>query len=199
MSASVYKRSFGYDRIVPRPKTRSDEDLLDAAFALARERGVDRLTFAAVAEASGLSAATLVQRFGSKAALKQRALLRAWDQLDERTRELAASVPKTPEGAIELLIGLSGDYERIDRYAEDLLILREDLRDPVLRSRGGQWERELVLALDACFGDGPRGVGHLLAAHWQGAVTWWAFSPDRRLDEHLRASLAQLVALLRPA
>lgn len=184
---------------MPRPKTRSDEAVLDAALAVARERGVDRLTFAAVAEASGLSAATLVQRFGSKPALRQRALLRAWDQLDARTRELAASVPKTPEGAIELLVALSGDYERIDRYAEDLLILREDLRDPVLRARGGQWEQELVAALDACFGDDPPGVGHLLAAHWQGAVTWWAFSPDRPLGERLRESLAGLVTLLRPA
>lgn len=178
---------------MPRPKTQSDEDVLDAALAVVRQHGVDRLTFAATAEATGLSGATLVQRFGTKHALRQRTLLRAWDQLDTRTASLAASAPASPAGAIELLIGLSGAYSDIDRYVEDLLILREDLRDPVLRARGAAWEAELVAALDARCGDGR---GELLAAHWQGAVTWWAFRPERgRLDEQLRESLSRLVAL----
>ena len=98
-----------------------------------------RLTFATLAEASGLSGATLVQRFGSKDGLRQRALLRAWDHLDARTAELAAQ----PIDAIELLVGLSGQYDEIEQYAENLMILREDLRDPVLRARGAAWEIEL--------------------------------------------------------
>ena len=171
---------------MPRPKTRSDEDVLDAAMALLRD---GRLTFAALAETSGLSGATLVQRFGSKDELRQRALLRAWDHLDARTAELAAQ----PIDAIELLVGLSGQYDEIEQYAENLAILREDLRDPVLRARGAAWELELVAALDARCGAGS---GSLLAAHWQGAVTWWAFRPDERLDEHLRESLGRLVKLL---
>jgi len=175
---------------MPRPKTLSDEAVLDVALALLRE---GRLTFASVAEASGLSGATLVQRFGSKEGLRQRALLRAWDLLEARTRELAASTPETPAGAVELLVGLSGQYDEIDRYADNLLILREDLRDPVLRARGAAWERELIAALDARCGSG---MGALLAAHWQGAVTWWAFRPESgRLDEQLRESLSRLVAL----
>lgn len=173
---------------MPRPKTRSDEEVLDAALGLLRD---GRLTFATVAEASGLSGATLVQRFGSKDGLRQRALLRAWDRLDARTRELAATTPMTPAGAIELLLGLSGQYDEIDQYAENLLILREDLRDPVLRARGAAWEQELIAALDARCGEGA-----LLAAHWQGAVTWWAFRPQRPLQDELRASLGRLVALL---
>jgi AcrR family transcriptional regulator len=175
---------------MPRPKTRPDEEVLDAALALLRD---GRLTFATVAEASGLSGATLVQRFGSKDGLRRRALLRAWDLLDARTRSLAESAPMTPEGAIELLLGLSGQYDAIDQYAENLLILREDLRDPVLRARGAAWELELIAALEARCG---AGTGPLLAAHWQGAVTWWAFRPERPLHAELRASLGRLVALL---
>jgi AcrR family transcriptional regulator len=175
---------------VPRPKTRSDEDVLDGALTLLR---AGRLTFATLAETSGLSGATLVQRFGGKDGLRQRALLLAWDRLDARTAELAAASPMTAAGAVDLLVGLSGQYEEIDQYAENLLILREDLRDPVLRARGAAWERELIAALDARCGEG---IGPLLAAHWQGAVTWWAFRPDRPLDEALRESLERLVALL---
>ena len=175
---------------MPRPKTRSDEDVLDGALTLLR---AGRLTFATLAETSGLSGATLVQRFGGKDGLRQRALLLAWDRLDARTAELAAASPMTAAGAVDLLVGLSGQYEEIDQYAENLLILREDLRDPVLRARGAAWERELIAALDARCGVG---IGPLLAAHWQGAVTWWAFRPDRPLDEALRESLERLVALL---
>ena len=175
---------------MPRPKTRSDEDVLDGALTLLR---AGRLTFATLAETSGLSGATLVQRFGGKDGLRQRALLLAWDRLDARTASLAASAPITPAGAVDLLVGLSGQYDEIDQYAENLLILREDLRDPVLRARGAAWERELVAALDARCGEG---IGPLLAAHWQGAVTWWAFRPDRPLDEALRESLERLVAFL---
>jgi AcrR family transcriptional regulator len=178
---------------MPRPKVKSDEEVLDAALALLR---TGRLTFASVAAASGLSGATLVQRFGSKDGLRRAALQRAWDGLQARTRELAATTPPTPEGAVELLVGLSGAYADFDRYAENLLILREDLRDPVLRARGAAWEQELVAALEARCGAGS---GHLLAAHWQGAVTWWAFRPDTDLAAELRASLTQLVALLASA
>lgn len=177
---------------MPRPKTKSDDEVLDAALTLLRD---GRLTFASVAAASGLSGATLVQRFGSKDELRRRALLLAWDRLLERTRGAIASAAKTPAGAVELLVELSGSYADFDRYAENLMILREDLRDPVLRARGAAWEIELIEALNACCGDES---GPLLAAHWQGAVTWWAFRPDDRLPEHLRESLTSLVARLYP-
>ncbi|HTX80547.1 MAG TPA: TetR/AcrR family transcriptional regulator [Streptosporangiaceae bacterium] len=184
---------------MPRPKSQSDEQVLDAALALVRSSGVDHLTFAALAERCGLSAATLVQRFGTKPGLTQRALLHAWDKLQARTLELASSVPKTPDGAIEFLVGLSHHDGDIEAYAEGLLILREDLRDPVLRSRGAAWETAVTTAISACFAsvpDTPSGIGFALAAHWQGALTWWAFGAQRRLDDYLTESLRSLISML---
>lgn len=187
---------------MPRRKSRSDEQVLDVALALVRESGVDRLTFAALADRCGLSAATLVQRFGTKAALTQRTLLHAWDYLDARTRELASSVPKTPDGAVDLLVGLSRHDGDIQTYAEGLLTLREDLRDPILRSRGTAWEAALTTAISDCFAavpGTPGGIGFALAAHWQGALTWWAFGAERPLDEYLTDSLRALISMLLPA
>ena len=184
---------------MPRPKSQSDEQVLDAALALVHSSGVDRLTFAALADHCGLSSATLVQRFGTKPALTQRTLLHAWDKLETRTRELASSVPKTPDGAVDLLVGLSGHDGDLEAYAEGLLILREDLRDPVLRSRGVAWEAALTTAIGECFAsvpDAPSGIGFALAAHWQGALTWWAFSARQPLDDYLAESLRTLIALL---
>ena len=184
---------------MPRSKSQSDEQVLDAALAIVHSDGVDRLTFAALAERCGLSAATLVQRFGTKPALIQRTLLHAWDKLQVRTLELASSVPKTPDGAVELLVGLSHYDGNVEDFAEGLLVLREDLRDPVLRSRGAAWEATLTAAVGECFVSvpgTPGGIGFALAAHWQGALIWWAFGRQDPLDDYLGESLRTLTSML---
>ena len=183
-----------------RTKKLSDDAVLDAALGLIHQRGPDQLTYASLAEASGLSPATLVQRFKGKAELMQAALLRAWDQLDARTARLADETPKTPAGAIRLLVGLSGDYGGIEHYAEGLLVLREDFRDPVLRARGSAWKTALCAALDTCFAsaqDAPRGVGLLMASHWQGTLLWWAFEPAEPLKVHVEKGLRGFVAAVK--
>jgi len=185
---------------VPRPKTRSDGQVLDAALELMYAGGVERITFAAVGERCGLSAATLVQRFGTKATLIHRALWQAWDRLDALTAELAAAVPKTPAGAVELLVGLSRQYgDDVATYRSGLLVLHEDLGDPSLRARGSAWEQALTAALDECFAavpDAPDRIGHALASHWQGALTWWAFDASSSLGDYLTHSLDELIAMV---
>ena len=49
-----------------RTRTISDQQVLDATIELVGRQGVSRLTFASLSVATGLSAATLVQRFGTK-------------------------------------------------------------------------------------------------------------------------------------
>lgn len=184
---------------MPRPKTRSDASVLETALSLMHERGPEALTFASLSEACGLSGATLVQRFRNKKQLKQRALLFAWDRLDEETQRLAASVPRTPEGAVRLLVGLTAQYGGIEAYAEGLLLLREDLRDPALRGRGTAWKARLCAALDACFSGLPdvgQGAGLLAATHWQGALLWWAFDPRQKVEVHVEESLRRFVATI---
>lgn len=190
---------------MPRPKTQSDERVLAAAIAVMHERGPDALTFSALAERCGLSAATLVQRFGNKDNLKRSALLLAWDHLERETELLAHAVPQTPDGAVQLLVGLTAQYGEIEHYADGLLVLREDLRDPVLRARGAAWKATLCAALDACFlhDQGyPARIGLLVATHWQGALLWWSFKPEQRIDTYAEECLRGFIAALawqRPA
>jgi AcrR family transcriptional regulator len=190
---------------MPRPKTLPDEDVLEAALRLMHERGPEALTFAAVARACGLSSSTLVQRFKSMAGLKQSTLLHAWDRLDEKTATFAAMVPKTADGAIELLVALSRDYGGIEAYAEGLLLLREDLRDPALRSRGAIWKAALCQTLDACFAEvrhAPQGIGLLMASQWQGSLLWWSFDPQGAVEDFVEDGLrrfASAIAASRPA
>jgi AcrR family transcriptional regulator len=183
---------------MPRQKTLSDKQVLETALTLIHVSGPQALTFARVAQGCGLSAATLVQRFGSKAALKRSALLHAWDLLDARTAALAAAVPKTPEGAIELLVELS-HYGAIETYAEGLLVLREDLRDPALRARGAAWKAALSKALDDCFSEAvraPRGIGLLMASQWQGSLLWWGFDPRGNVEAFVEDGLRAFVSVV---
>ncbi|AWC24791.1 Bacterial regulatory protein, tetR family [Aminobacter sp. MSH1] len=186
---------------MPRPKTLSNENVLEAASRLIHDHGPDALTFDSLARACGLSPATLVQRFKTKAGLKQAALLHAWDGLDAKTTALAASTPNTPEGAIELLVGLS-HYGGIETYAEGLLLLREDLRDPALRARGAAWKVALCAALEVRFAGvagAPRGIGLLMASQWQGSLLWWGFDPQGRVEDFVAAGLRSLIAAAVPA
>jgi AcrR family transcriptional regulator len=189
---------------MPRPKTLSDQEVLAVAHRLIHAEGPEALTFARIAEACGLSAATLVQRFKSKAGLIQSTLLQAWDGLDARTASLAAAMPKTPAGAIKLLVGLSRNYGGIEAYANGLLVLREDIRDPALRARGAAWKLALSRALDERFAAVPRapqGIGLLLATHWQGSLLWWSFDPRGKVERHVEDSLKRFVTAItsRPA
>ena len=184
---------------MPRPKTMPDEDVLAAALAIIHASGPEGLTFAALATGTGLSASTLVQRFVNKQNLVQRTLLQAWDGLDRLTSELSATLPKTPEGAVDLLVGLSGGYGGIETYADGLRILREDLRDPALRARGARWRDALSQALDERL-SGPSGpvpgIGLLMASHWQGALLWWSFDPQIPVADFVRQSLGRFVSVL---
>jgi AcrR family transcriptional regulator len=186
---------------MPRPKTLPDADVLDAAHALIHEHGPEALTFAAVARACGLSSATLVQRFKSKAGLIRGTLLHAWDRLDGKTEKLAATMPKTAAGAVALLVALSKDYGGIESYANGLLVLREDLRDPALRARGAAWKAQLSAALEACFAQAPhapRGIGLLMAAQWQGSLLWWSFDPKGSVERYVEDGLTCFVRAVVP-
>ncbi|HWK65070.1 MAG TPA: helix-turn-helix domain-containing protein [Rhizobiaceae bacterium] len=184
---------------MPRKKSLSDDDLLDRVLGLMHRAGPESVTFAAAASESGLSAATLVQRFGTKDALLHAVLWRAWDLLDQRTEAAIAVQPRTPQGAVAILVALSSDYGSGEDYAEGLLVLREDLRNPDLRARGERWGSRLAEALGHCLADadGPRSdLGRLLAGQWQGALLWWGFSrtgtPAEAVERDLHAFCAAI-------
>ncbi|CDN46991.1 TetR/AcrR family transcriptional regulator [Neorhizobium galegae] len=184
-----------------RPKTMPDSEVLAAALKVMHEKGPEALTFASLATACGLSGSTLVQRFKNKEELARAALLFAWDDLDARTEAAIATAPKTPQGAVDILVAISGDYGGIEAYAEGLLMLREDFRDSRLRARGFAWGEVLSAAITACFAatpGAPDNIGMLMASQWQGCLLWWGFNPKGPIDAHVRRNLEAFVAAVLP-
>lgn len=182
---------------MPRPKTIPDDVLLDAALDIVHRAGPSSLSFARLAGAVGLAGSTIVQRFGTRADLLRASLLRAWDHLDADTAAAAAAASNDAAGVVDLLVALSGQYEAND-YADQLMVLREDLRDPVLRARGAVWIATLCDHVEQRLGDDARGLGELVVAHWQGTLTVWSFTRPGPLRDVVRRSLDALLEHVLP-
>jgi AcrR family transcriptional regulator len=109
----------------PRPRQASDEDILKAVFRAMTRFGPARLTLAEVAKEAGISAAAVVQRFGSK-----RSLLHAagggdyiFPDLRARHRSHVAALL----GMAECMTLMGSTPEAI---ANTLAFLQIDLTDP---------------------------------------------------------------------
>jgi AcrR family transcriptional regulator len=187
---------------MPRPKTIPDEVLLDAGLDIVHRSGPAALSFATLADKVGLASSTIVQRFGSKANLLRATLLRAWDALDADTARATAAASPDAAGVVDMLVALSGQYEAND-YADQLMVLREDLRDPVLRARGEAWIATLAESIEQRLAGAPggaEGLGQLVVAHWQGTLTVWGFTRPGPLPGVVRRSIQTLLErILHPA
>lgn len=175
-----------------RIKTVSDEAVLDALLAVVSEIGPEGLSFSKASAIVGLSASSLVQRFGSREGMVRAVLLHAWDRLDALTLAAASDTPETPAGAVELLLRLMPGSRTETDVTEGLLLLREDLRDPVLRARGGAWGRRLADVLGERLTQGSanaEAMGWQMLALWQGTIIWWGFTRDKDPEEAIRAAL----------
>lgn len=182
-----------------RHKTISDEQVLDRLFDLIVETGPDGLTFSKSATASGLSPASLVQRYGNRDRLVEAILLRAWDRLDAETASADAEEAMTPDGAVNFLMRLM-PAESAERDATDgLLLLREDIRNPKLRARGAAWGHAVAEALGRRLSEDRekgRRLGWQMAAVWQGTHTWWAFTRTEPAEHAIRRMLTEWLELL---
>lgn len=177
-----------------RTKSMPDEAVLDRLLAVVAEAGPDGLTFARAAKAAGLSAATLVQRYGNSQSMLEAVLLRAWDLLDAATRTADEDAALTPQGAVDLLMALMPSDTAEYNATDGLLLLREDIRNPVLRARGAAWGLYLADALGRRLsGDAAKAerLGWQMASVWQGAQIWWAFTRCEPPEVAVRRALVE--------
>lgn len=161
-----------------RSKSISEEQLLDRLTIALIDHSPSKLTFRKATKAAGLSAATLVQRFQSRDGMVQAILLRLWDRLDEATAAADAKVPMNFSGAIDLLMELTTTDRAHHHFANELTLLREDVRNPILRKRGHDWSLALVGAVGRRLShhqDQATLLGWQMVSLWQGALIWSAF------------------------
>lgn len=155
---------------MPRAKTVADEEVFAAVRGVLAEAGPRGATFAAVARASGLSAPSLVQRYGDRQGMLRAALSAGWDRLEARTASALAAAGPGTKGAAQLLKLLATGGE-----PRELSILASDLGDPALRRRAADWRARVEAALAERLGGGRKAAAEaaaILFLAWQGRLVW---------------------------
>ncbi|MGL4319852.1 MAG: transcriptional regulator [Paracoccaceae bacterium] len=118
--------------------------------------GPQAASFRAVGRATGLAAATLVQRFGNAEGMLIAAMQDGWDQADAALIAAAADTAKTDKGATALLKALP---------PTPLLLAHKPLQE-----RAATWQRQVIKELTLRLKDGQAAA--ILFAAWQGRLMW---------------------------
>ena len=186
-----------------RPRTVSDETILDAVLTLAHRVGPARLTLAAVAAEVGLSAATLVQRFGTKRNL----LLAA----DRRGVEFwVGALDCVTEGSaldrvVDGLVLAAGPGMTPEEMAHSVAMLQLDLADPDFHAhtlvgaravRAGIRDRltEALSSGELREGTDVEVLAVLLETTYHGSMIGWAIHREGDLATWMRAQVNAVLA-----
>lgn len=146
-----------------RPRSLPDADVFAALLHILTNRGEHAVGFAAIAQATGLAAPTLVQRYGNRDGMIRAALMAMWDRLDAALAVADAAADSGPA----LLKALT-------TAAPPAAALALGLRDAALRDRATAWRQavETALARHSGHGNKARESAAMLFAAWQGDLIW---------------------------
>ena len=114
----------------PRPRTVSDEQIILATQRVMSQLGPTKLTLAAVAKEAGLSAATLVQRFGSKRGLMRALWASALGGVDDCFEVQRSSHTSALDALLDAALMMPRGTHSPDEMANSLAFLHIDLTDP---------------------------------------------------------------------
>jgi AcrR family transcriptional regulator len=114
----------------PRPRTVQDSAILDAAIEVLSRIGPEKMTLADVGGAVGLSAATLVQRFGSKRELMLSLLRHLMGEIDSRFEAAIAANPSPLDALFAAASDRPGPLDSNVALANRLSFYISQLDDP---------------------------------------------------------------------
>lgn len=151
-----------YHGSMSRPRTIPDVTIFAAILRLIAQGGEKAVAFSTVAQATGLSAPSLVQRYGALPDMIRAALIGEWDRIGAVTTAAIAEMNGSSKGSQALLKALSP--------APGPAVLAASLRDAKLRDRARDWRARVEAALDQHGGDTDAAA--MLFAAWQGQAMW---------------------------
>lgn len=114
----------------PRPRTVEDSAILDAAFRALSRIGPEHLTLADVGAEAGLSAATLVQRFGSKRDLLLSLFRHATGAIDEGFLSAVLANDSPLDSLFAAAIGRAGPTDGPASIANRMAFFLSGIDDP---------------------------------------------------------------------
>lgn len=187
-----------------RPRSVSDDDILEATGRVVAREGVLRFTLAQVGEEAGLSAPALVQRFGGKRqlllALSERSRREPVDALARARAKHASPLDALAHGLADALAPM----ETPGQVARSLEYLALDIADP-------EFHVHAVAFFEALRGEVARALAEAIAARelravdvdalaravevaFNGSIVTWAVHGEGSLPEAVRRDVAAVVA-----
>lgn len=160
---------------MPRKKLIPDADVYATIRRLIAIEGEKAASFGTLARLTGLSAPTLVQRYGTQDDMIRIAVQDGWSQLDALTIRLEAGAELSPKGAQGLLKALQSEAMAQDGSGLiDPALFAYTLRDAGLRTRATTWRQRVERALALRLGGSDKGqdAASLMFAAWQGQLIW---------------------------
>jgi AcrR family transcriptional regulator len=188
---------------MPRPRTISDDAILDATARAISSVGPSRLTLAAVAREAGVAPPTLLQRFGSKRALLLAFTVRASAELEAHFDAAKAEHSSPLEALYGVLLAMASGIRTPEELSRHLAFLQLELGDPEFhqhtRDHATTMRREIRGLLRAAVEAGELSSGNVSrladAVHvtYNGALITWAILRRGSLAGHLRSELEFLL------
>ena len=188
----------------PRPQKVTDEQLFAATYAVMNRVGPRELTLAAIAQEAGVTAAVIVQRFGSKRDL----LLTLTRQFSESSGELIEELARKHQSPLAALRAyaacLAGMAASPAAYIRSLAYLQADLSDAEFRRLLATHARATRLGLKRLI-DSAVAAGELrpmassarlartMEALLSGSMLTWMVYQEGKVGTWVRADLEALL------
>jgi AcrR family transcriptional regulator len=188
-----------------RPRTVSDEDLINATIRVMSKLGPVKMTLAAVAKEAGVTAATLVQRFGSKRGLMLTIAAGAAESGDGCFDMVRAAHPDSP---LDALIAAGAAMSQMaatpEELANSLAFLQIDITDPEFHAHTLELSKKNVAGYRALLKDAiaagelkPHDTARMaraINALASGSLITWAIFREGTADKWVRRDLETLLA-----
>jgi AcrR family transcriptional regulator len=189
---------------VSRPIETDDDSLLDAADRVLMTEGPSAFTLVKAADAAGVSAATLIKRFGSKDRLFLRLSQRWVASLDPLLDEAAAAHSSPLARLRAVALHNYHDLDHAETAANQLAALAIDLQNDEMRGwLHVGWEhvrRHLTCHATAAISAGelagcppPPQLARIILSSMEGGCLTWSVHPEGSLIIRLAADLDALL------
>jgi AcrR family transcriptional regulator len=189
----------------PRPRKVTDQQLFAAAQAVMSKVGPREITLAAMAKEAGVTAAVLVQRFGSKRSL----LLALFEEVANGASEFMAALAKQHASPLATLLAyadcMAGMAASPAALGRNLAYLQIDLTDPDFRRHLVKQARATRAALrrlvqaavqarELARNVKPAQLARTIEATLSGSMLTWAFYQQGTAAQWIRADLNAVLA-----
>jgi AcrR family transcriptional regulator len=189
---------------MPRPRTTSNADILEAVGRVVSRVGPAKLTLADVADESGLAAPTLLQRFGSKRGLLLAVARQAAEGVPEQFDLARQAYPSPLEALLRALSAASDVIRTPEEVSNHLAFLQMDLGDPEFHVQALQhaaaMREEIAALLDEALAAGELAgcdadnLARTVQTAYNGALVTWAIFREGPLEQWIRGEVDEVLA-----